>query len=242
MPQGNSRNILVGAANLYISTKDSLDPAFYVSSTSDVPAPAIPALTSGQTMSQVLDSSSDWRFTGYTQEGVEVSYEPDYGEVEVDQLLDAAIMFKQKMTVSVKTTLVEATLQNLMVAWAASPNSSPGKPSSYKANGVGGKTDTTGFDGRTLSTGDEQLGMDAEAVGIRPVERSLAFAGLAPPSVSGAKRERIYHARRALEVDSTMHGMKRSDPTVFPVSFRLLPASVSGAAYGSILDRVITTS
>lgn len=243
MPQGKSRNILVGAAALYISTLDSLDPDFYVSANSDVPAPAIPTLASGQTAVSQLDVSADWRYTGYTQEGVELSYEPDYGEVEVDQLLDAAKMFKQKMTVSVKTTLVEATLSNLMVAWAQSPLAAEGQPSSYKAKGVNGLNDSTGFDGRTLNTGDEHIGWAAGALGVEPVERSLAFVGLAPPSpVDGKKRERIYHARRALQVESSMHGLKRAEATVFPVSFRLLPASVSGAEYGSILDRVITTT
>jgi len=35
-----------------------------------------------------------FRHTGFTTEGLEVSYEPDYGEVEVDQLLDSAKLFK----------------------------------------------------------------------------------------------------------------------------------------------------
>lgn len=243
MAQGNSRNIIVGAAALYISALDSLDEDFYVSANSDVPAPAVPALSSGVSAVSALDASSDWRFSGYTQEGVELSYEPDYGEVEVDQLLDAAKMFKQKMTMSVKTTLVEATLENLMVAWAQSPTAAEGQPSSYKAKGVAGLNDNTGFDGVTLNTGDEHLGMAAGALGIEPVERSLVFVGLAPRSkVDGKKRERIYHARRSLQVEASTHGLKRAEATVFPVSFRLLPSSVSGAEYGSIRDRVITTT
>ncbi len=247
MAQGNSRNIIVGAAAMYISAKDSLDPTFYTSSDSDIPSPAIPTLSSGVSAVSALDGSSAWRFTGYTQEGVEVAYEPDYGEVEVDQLLDAAKMYKQKMTMSVRTTLVEATLENLMVAWAQSPNVSEGQAPSYKANGVGGLNDTTGFDqggaAVTLNEGDEHLGMAAGALGIEPVERSLAFVGLSPRSkVDGKKRERIYHARRSLQVESSTHGLKRAEATVFPVSFRLLPASVSGAEYGSIRDRVITTA
>lgn len=242
MAQGNSRNIIVGAAALYISTTDSLDPDFYVSASSDVPAPAIPTLSSGVSAISALDASADWRFAGYTQEGVEVAYEPDYGEVEVDQLLDAAKMYKQGQTMTVNTTLVEATLENLMVAWAQSPNDVEGIEGSYRAKGVGGLNDSTGFDGVTLNTGDEHLGWGAGALGAEPVERSLAFVGLAPKSkVDGKKRERIYHARRSLQVESNTHGLKRSEATVLPVSFRLLPASVSGAEYGSIRDRVITT-
>lgn len=236
MAQGNSRNIIIGAAALYISVKDSLEAGFYVNSTSDVPAPAIPALSSGVSARAALDAdTANWRFAGYTQEGVEISYEPDYGEVEVDQLLDAAKMFKQKMTVSVKTTLVEGTLENLMVAWAQSANAVEGLPTSY--------FDSAGasFDSITLNTDDEHLGISAGALGVEPVERSLAFVGLAPAK-AGKKRERIYHARRALQVESSTHGLKRAEATVFPVSFRLLPASVSGAEYGSIRDRVITTA
>jgi hypothetical protein len=236
MAQGNSRNIIVGAAALYISVKDSLDSSFYQSSTSDVPAPAVPSLTSGQSARVAFDAATTvWRFAGFTQEGVEIAYEPDYGEVEVDQLLDAAKMYKQKMTVSVKTTLVEGTLENLMVAWAQSPNATEGLPVSYYDDAG------ASFDGITLNADDEHLGISAGALGVEPVERSLAFVGLAPAK-AGKKRERIYHARRALQVESSTHGLKRAEATVFPVSFRLLPASVSGAEYGSIRDRVITTS
>ena len=46
---------------------------------------------------------------------------PDFGEVEVDQLLDSAKIFKQGMQVTLNTTFAEATLENLLYAIAAAP-------------------------------------------------------------------------------------------------------------------------
>ena len=52
---------------------------------------------------------------------MELTITPDFGEVEVDQLLDAAKIYKQGMQVTLSTTFAEATLENLLFAIAASP-------------------------------------------------------------------------------------------------------------------------
>jgi hypothetical protein len=202
------RNIIIGAAALYISKSDS--------TTASYTAPTLPtAPGAGASFSTALDSAStDWRHAGFTTEGLEISYEPDFGDVEVDQLLDSAKLFKQSMKVTVNTTLAEASLENLLVAW--------------------GQSATTLASSGTEST----LGIAAGSLGDEPVERSLVAVGPGPRAADGAKRERIYHARRVLSVEASAHSVKRNEATVFPVAFRLLPdPNFAGQEYGVIRDR-----
>lgn len=218
----NVKNIIVGAAALYVSVKDSTDSTFY--GTNGEVAVALPVLTAGTAAGAALDGATTvWRHLGFTTDGVEFSYEPDFGEVEVDQLMDAAKMFKQGMTASVNTTLAEATLENLVLAWGQK-STSLGTPTSV---------DT--------ATGNEELGVASGALLDEPVERSLVFVGPAPRSATGnKKRERLYHVRRALNVEASSHSLAKTDATTIPVSLRLLPDPYySGKEYGIIRDRLI---
>ena len=201
-----SKNIIVGAARIFASVNAGV--------VEELPAAAKTA--SGATAANALDSDAKWQDLGFTSDGIEVSYEPDYGEVTVDQLLDSAKMFKQGMRVSVNTTLAEASLFNLMVAW-------------------GQKTSTGSPAGPLAITGG--------ALHDDPVERSLAFVGKAPIPDGGGKQERVYHLRRALQVESSAFSLSRTDATTIPVSFRCLPADnvpSSSGDYGVIIQRTIT--
>lgn len=201
------RNIIIGAAALYVSASDSTSGSWNG-------GPSLPAAVSGTSFSATLEGTATFRHAGFTTEGLELSYEPDYGDVEVDQLLDSAKLFKQSMRVSLNTTMVEATLENLLVAWAQ-----------------GSATLTS-----TASTSD--LGIAAGALGDEPVERSLVAVGPAPKTVTGLKRERVYHARRVLSVESSAFALRRNEATQFPVSFRLLPdPTFTGSEYGIVRDR-----
>ncbi|UMO76249.1 major tail protein [Streptomyces phage Tomas] len=202
------KNIIIGAAAVYLSAEDS---------TEWTAAPTLPAPAGTASMTPALDADSNWKHSGFTSEGVEVSYEPDYGEVEVDQLLDSAKLFKQSMRVMVNTTFSEATLENLLIVW--------------------GQQNTT----LTEGANDTTLGISAGALGDEPTERSVAFVGPAPRAATGnTKRERVYHVRRALSIESSSHSLRRNEATVFPVSFRLLPdPTFSGQEYGVIKDRNI---
>jgi hypothetical protein len=201
------RNIIVGAAALYISASDS---SVYVN------PPVFPVLVAGTAATVTLDAdSTNWRHSGYTTDGLEVTYAPDYQDIVVDQLLDAAKIFKQAMKVTVGTTLSEVNLENLVIAWGQA---------------------TSAFS----STGsDATLGIASGALGDSPIERALIAVGPAPKTPAGAKRERVYYARRVLSVESSAHGLKRNEATVFPVSFRLLPdpSQPAGYEYGQIRDR-----
>lgn len=211
-----TRNIIVGAAAVFMSVKDSTDSSFYPSGgKAGIPLPGLQANTSAVTTLEA--ATTTWRNVGYTTEGVEFSYEPDFGEVQVDQMLDVAKMFKQGMRASVNTTFAEATLENLIVAWGQAASTLTG-------------TDAT----------DKVAVISAGSLGEEPVERSLAFVGGAPRNDSG-KRERVYYLRRALQVEASNHSLSRNDATTIPVSFRLLPeAGTSGADYGTVTDRTIT--
>ena len=149
---------------------------------------------------------------GLTQEGVEVQYQPDFGEVEVDQLLDAAKLFKQRMTVSVATTFAEATLDNLLTVWA---------------QGTGTK-----FTG----TAGEEVRMSGGSLGEAPIEKCLLFVGNAPNTATTYK-QRVYLATRALSVEASSSALRRSEATVFPVTFRLLPDTLASySSYGRVVD------
>lgn len=188
----NDKQILVGAAEFYVAAAET----------------AFPTLT-GTT--KLVDSTlTDYSTVGYTQEGVEVSYEPDYGDVEVDQLLDSARIFKQSMRVTVNTTLAQATLENLIIVW--------------------GQKDST------LNTGTETLTLDGGSLGDAPIERTLLFVGPGPRTASSSK-ERIYHVSRAIQTESSSHALRRSEVTALPVSFRILPTT--SGSYGTVRDRVV---
>jgi len=157
-----------------------------------------------------------FRDVGLTQEGVEVQYQPDFGEVEVDQILDAARLFKQKMTVSVATTFAEGTLENLVDVWAQS--------------------DSTQYTDTGWSDAGDAVVMSGGELGEAPKEKALLFVGNAPDTATTYK-QRVYLANRALSVEASSHGYKRNEATVFPVTFRLLPdTAASYSAYGRVVD------
>lgn len=214
------RNIIVGAAAIYVSKKDSTDSTFYgtgaAAGSVAVPLPA--GLSGTVPAGPVLEAdTTNWRHLGFTTDGVEFSYEPDFGNVAVDQLLDAAKVFKQGMTASVKTTLAEATLENLIVAWG------------QKASSL----DTT-------DPANAEVGIASGALLDEPVERSLVFVGPAPRSADNKKRERLYHVRRALNVESSAFSLSKADATTIPVSLRLLPDPYyTGKEYGIVRDRQV---
>lgn len=212
MGQVNVKNILVGYGDLYWADYGT----------------DIPDLTTDPTaikLQSYFDNDASWNYLGATQEGVELAYEPDYGEVEVDQLRDAAILFNQMVTVNLNTTLAEATLENLLVAW--------GVADEYLQQ----------VDGKVSSF---SIGVPGE----EPVERSLAVIGKGgvatyevtegeTTSTVTAKRDRLYYGRRVLSVEGSTLSMSRTENTAFPVTFRLLPdPGFSDSEYGFILDRI----
>ena len=123
---GDSTQIIVGAAQLFVSKSGSLkyiegsSPAEY--SFDGAAGDDIPNFVTGTEYANTLagaGASANWRNVGYTMNGLEVQFQPDFGEVQVDQLLDVARMYKQGMQVNMVTAFAEGTLENLVVAIAA---------------------------------------------------------------------------------------------------------------------------
>lgn len=218
MAIGNAKNIIVGAGAIYIGADNNEKTA----DTLPASAASIAACTVSLQDPANVDST-DWKSVGYTSDGAELSFEPDFGEVQVDQLLDVAKIFKQGQRVMVNTTLTEATLENMLIVLGA---------------------DSADLDG--TSTSDVQtFTINGGSLGYTPLERSIAIVGPGPDSKAGAGEqvERVYVGYRALSMDTVTVGIRRNEATVFPVSFRLLASSTNtatdgNAAYGKIIDRV----
>lgn len=68
-------------------------------------------------LESLSSSAREQYHVGATVDGVEIAYEPDYVDIVVDQLKDAAIIFQNGFRVTVRTQLAEATLENLKLAW-----------------------------------------------------------------------------------------------------------------------------
>jgi hypothetical protein len=217
--RGNSNQIIVGAAQLFVSENGPLEYnsgiSNYVFSTASATA-GIPAFVSGDDYADTVQSASaNWRNVGYTMNGLEVQFQPDFGEVQVDQLLDVAKLYKQGMQVSMVTAFAEATLENLVVAIA---------------------TNDSNLTGTTTKT----LDVTAGDLGDVPVERAIIAVGpgSGDPTATGAdKVERVYVGHRVLSIENVTASAKRDEPSMYEVTFRLLPTS--NGSYGKIVDRVV---
>jgi len=235
MAFNNAKNIIVGAAPVFISTKDSTDATYAADFENLLDAGHI-AFTANQTASTPLAASAKVRNVGFTNNGLQITYNPTFEDVTVDQLLDAAKLFKSAMQVMIMTEMTEGTLQNVLTVFGQGA-------STIKKNAA---ASSENYAGPATSAGDLTLGLEAGALGIAPTERQLFAVGQAPTfkTVSGtessANSERVYYARRVLSVQQTQFTLARNTPTTFPVTFRLLPdANYVGAEYGKIIDRII---
>ena len=208
--RGSSANIIVGAAALFTYELGELD---------DAALPALVDSPTPETYRETLSDDADFRNVGYTMNGLEIAFAPDFGEVAVDQVLDVAKLYKQGMTVNLNTTFAEATLENLLFALAGSDSD-------------------LGVAGSGKFAGESVLNLSAGELGECPVERGLVAVGPGTGDCTPAEQiERIYVAYRALSIESVTVGAKRDEATMFEVSFRLLPND--NASYGKIVDRTI---
>jgi hypothetical protein len=204
--RGNSNNIIVGAAS------------FFVADTT-VDADTLPAFVSAESYRETLSESpydDDYTNVGYTMNGLELSFQPDFGEVQVDQLLDVAKLYKQGMQVNLNTAFAEATLENLLIALAYSDDK---------------------LTGNKATSNGRVLDLTSGSLGECPVERGIIAVGAGTGDCAvGETVERIYAAYRALSIENVTVSAKRDEASMFEVSFRLLPDD-SDASYGKIIDR-----
>lgn len=199
--RGTSNNIIVGAAALFTFEDVLVD--------ND-----LPAYVDNVSFKETLSSTEGFNNVGYTMNGLELQFQPDFGEVSVDQVLDVAKLFKQGMQVNLNTAFAEATLENLLFALASKDSN--------------------------LSTvsGNPTLNLSAGDIGECPVERGLVAVGPGTGDCAASDQiERVYVAYRALSIENVTVSAKRDEATMFEVSFRLLPND--SASYGKIVDRTI---
>ncbi len=248
---GNEKNILVGASPLFLSVDDSTTPGYdtsmeagttnagTVASGNIKPSTLVPVFASGTSYTDTLNAlnpsaaggatAAAYRNVGYTNNGLQISYQPTYDSVTVDQLLDTAKLFKSAMQVQISTEMAEGTLENILAVF--------GQKSSTLTEKKGG----TPLAVLTGLAAEDHLGLEAGALGSAPTERQLIAVGQAPTSEAAAT-ERVYYARRVLSVEQSQFSLARTAATTFPVTFRLLPSGETdhvGSEYGKIIDRVL---
>jgi hypothetical protein len=202
--RGSSTNIIVGAAALFVADT-TLD------------ADTLEAFDSTESFRETLAANeAEYTNVGYTMNGLELQFQPDFGEVQVDQILDVAKLYKQGMQVNLATAFAEATLENLLLALAFSDSQLTGTKS---------------------TSGGQVLNLSAGELGECPVERGIVAIGPGTGDcVDSATVERVYTAYRALSIENVTVSAKRDEASMFEVSFRLLPEDTSGS-YGKIVDR-----
>ena len=201
--RGTSNNIIVGAAALFVCDT-TLTPG------------TLEAFDASESFKDTLTADATYDNVGYTMNGLELQFQPDFGEVQVDQVLDVARLFKQGMQVNLATAFAKATLENLLL------------PLAYTSNKISGN--------KAASTG-KTLNLSAGDIGEVPVERGLVAVGPGTGNPeTAADVERVYTAYRALSIENVTVSAKRDEASKFEVSFRLLPEDTSGS-YGKIVDR-----
>lgn len=206
--RGNSSQIIVGAAALFTYEAGLL---------ADTDLPNVVEDVSYKT---TLSDDPDFRNVGYTMNGLEIVFQPDFGEVQVDQVLDVAKLYKQGMQVNLNTAFAEATLENLLYSLA-------------------GRDEDLATAASGAFTGNSTLTLSAGDIGECPVERGIVAVGPGTGDCAASETiERVYVAYRALSIESVTVSAKRDEPTMFEVSFRLLPND--SASYGKIVDRTLS--
>ena len=151
---GNNTQIIVGAAAFFHGTGPLVDQNEITEAEDNIRLP----FETDQSYKDTLEDNTGataatdtFTNVGYTSNGLELMFEPDFGEVSVDQVLDVAKLFKQGMKVSMKTSFAEATLENLLVSIASSEV----------------------LTGDNLTSGGQILNLSAGTIGECPVERGL---------------------------------------------------------------------
>lgn len=246
--RGNAANIVVGAAALFVSKIDS---QLLTSARGGLVAPGsgAPDFTEGESYKDTVAGSNKWSSLGFTSNGIELTFNPTFGEVAVDQLLDVAKLFKSGMTVSLRTTLAEATLENFLLVLAQR-----GTTNRYGVF-LTGQTTAWSLVSYTPVVNSESgtdhgsyIDLMSGELGDYPVERSLIAVGPSTmttdaitnnslPSGTGIKdqKERVYLAYRVVNISNVTISAKRDTATMFDVEFRLLPDT--NGAYGKLIDR-----
>lgn len=137
--------------------------------------------------------ASAWADAGYTNDGITVSWNQEFAEMEVDQVADLIGRKMVKRDVQVKANLAEATLENLVMA----------------------------LNSGTVTTGSGYKYFDPEYDGdeLQPGYKALIFDGYAPASAAGVTKRRRLICRKVLSIENVETAYKKGDMTLIPVTF-----------------------
>ena len=241
--RGSSANIIVGAAAFFVTNQGQLINET-VGGSQPAGTVALPTAITGQSYKDTLSNGSVVRNVGYTNNGVDITFTPTFGDVTVDQLLDVAKLYKSGMTVSLKTSFAEATLENLLlsIAQKGATSGSTATFATWTESVIGTPTGTTGTatTSETAVNAGKYIDLLSGDLGDYPVERSIIAVG--PGNISSVSSttvtdqvERIYVGYRAVSITNVTVSAKRDAATMFDVEFRLLPND--NGSYGKIIDR-----
>ena len=165
---------------------------------------------------------------GATIDGVELSWEPDMVDVEIDQFGDAAKVIQSRVKVMLKTTFAEATFTNLAHAWNYS--------STHASSDSATADIVDNLD--TISGASASLTFKFGIENVYPYEKVMQVVGNAPGTTAAATKTRTFQTKRAVSYSASSHSMKRAEATAFPVEFRILPTTAdAGYEYGKIMDQ-----
>lgn len=149
--------------------------------------------------------ASAWADAGYTNDGITVSWNQEFAEMEVDQVADLIGRKMVKRDVQVKANLAEATLENLVMA----------------------------LNSGTVTTGSGYKYFDPEYDGdeLQPGYKALIFDGYAPASAAGVTKRRRLICRKVLSIENVETAYKKGDMTLIPVTFGCHYVSTTLAPY-----------
>lgn len=142
--------------------------------------------------------ASAWTDLGGTTDGVTLSINQEYKELEVDQVVDVPGRRLTKRDMSVKTNMAEPTLQNLL----------------YALNDVNGGS--LGASGAGFSGYYEPAFTDSAT---QPTYRALLVWGWAPGSSGATSKRRMVILRKVLSTDNVEFAYKKDDQTVFSATW-----------------------
>lgn len=168
-------NLIQGVGELYVGAFGATEPAASAIAT----APA----------------SAAWTDVGATLDGVRLTHTPTYTELAVDQLVDSPGRRLTKREFTVRTSLAEATLDNL----------------NYAMNNLTTETTGSGYTEReaTLDPGPED----------DPTYVALLFDGFAPGFASGTHYRRRCVVRKCLNTAPSELGAMKESQTKVEVEF-----------------------
>jgi len=142
--RGTSANIVVGAAAFFVSNYGQ-----GVTATTLNTVPSIEGESYKESLA--LRYTTQFKNVGYTNNGIELTFNPTFGDVTVDQLLDVAKLYKSGMQVTLKTSFAEATLENLLIAIAQKSGAAQGSWNGYATSTLLSTGTASWIDGAALT-------------------------------------------------------------------------------------------